>query len=137
MKNLSKSSLHTILYDPEHHLLMNSWDIVNEQNFSIEEYKNEVRLWVDVCLKYKPKYCITDTRNFHYVVSKEIQKWSSDLALKEINYVINKYAIILSEKFLSQISLENTIERSIYNVSIDHKYFSDIEVAKKWLLPSY
>ncbi|NLR92442.1 hypothetical protein [Flammeovirga agarivorans] len=135
MQTIHQTAAHLIQLDEENQIIINSWFDIDTSMLTDEEYKNEVMIWIDLFKKYKPTYCITDLQNFNFQISVATQEWSSNFARKElVKSNITKYALIVSQDFLSQVSVENIIENSGDYLGYDYQYFISIEEAKMWLL---
>ena len=82
---------------------------------------------------WRPAYYLLDNRDFLFTLSPKLQEWQKKYpAKKSIELGVKKAAMVMSENFVSQFSIEQTFEDD-KEVNALTQYFSDIEEAKEWL----
>jgi hypothetical protein len=77
-----------------------------------------------------------DMRNFAFTISPDLQTWIATSSKgKTDNNQKAKYAILMSNDYLSHLSLEQSLEeiRDAGNTDFITRYFATAENAKEWL----
>lgn len=87
---------------------------------------------------YAPHLFFLDNRLNFFVISPELQQWhakniSTKIAETLPNPELLKVAIVVSEDFISQLSIEQTLEEHATTGEIS-RYFEDEHEAREWLL---
>lgn len=87
---------------------------------------------------YAPHLFFLDNRLNFFVISPELQQWhakniSTQIAKTLPNPELLKVAIVVSEDFISQLSIEQTLEEHATTGEIS-RYFEDECEAREWLL---
>ena len=87
---------------------------------------------------YTPHRFFLDNRLNFFVISPELQEWhAKNISTKVVESLPNpgllRVAIIVSEDFISQLSIEQTIEEYTSTNEFT-KYFQDEVQAREWLL---
>jgi len=87
---------------------------------------------------YTPHLFFLDNRENFFVISPELQEWhAKNISTKVVESLPNldllRVAIITSEDFISQLSIEQTIEEYISTNEFT-KYFQEECKAREWLL---
>ena len=85
-----------------------------------------------------------DNREFYYVMSPEMQDWQVEHISKKLltttqtilgDTLTIKIAVIISSEFISQLSIEQTVEEYSEQVQTgETRYFDDDQKALEWLL---
>lgn len=105
-------------------------------NLNDETYRREASLLLDMVKKYRPKYFISDTRKFNFLITPETQEWLAVNILSQLSdYGIEKFAACTSEDMVAQLSIEQTFKET-ENTKMGYRtgYFANTEDARKWLL---
>lgn len=83
---------------------------------------------------------LMNNRDFLFNISPELQEWhawfvTSKMQSYGVDMTLNKTAIIISEGFISQLSIEQTIDenRAASNYGMT-RYFAGITEARTWLM---
>ncbi len=87
-------------------------------------------IWKSVAA-YKPTGFVGDTRNFMFSIHPSIQKWYGTNVVGIFGSGTNKIGMIMSEHFIEQLSIEQTIEEDIATGVIT-QYFDNEQSAIKW-----
>jgi hypothetical protein len=75
-----------------------------------------------------------DARKFEFVILKDMQGWIQENIISVLNQVgVQKWAVISTPEFVSQVSIEQTIESKRNNI-FKAEYFDSEEDAMRWLL---
>ncbi|TAF33429.1 MAG: hypothetical protein EAZ57_05695 [Cytophagales bacterium] len=81
---------------------------------------------------YKPHGFLGDTQFFHYLINPEVQEWYGHNIKGTFGTHTRYLAMIMSSTFISQLSIEQTIEEDTSANTITH-YFDNLEEARLWL----
>lgn len=128
----------SIYIDEEQKLYEQFWYAESEY-MSQDDYQRLHLAWVQKMVKYKYdlRYFYLDNRVNYYVISEALQQWHAQYVytpiLENLPHLDKvKTAIIVSEDFLSQLSIELTIKIK-EEVNQMTYYFSDSNEARSWL----
>lgn len=76
---------------------------------------------------------LADNRNFLFTMPPKLQEWQAKhVFAKLLELGLKKTAIIMSQEFISQYSIEQTFEESP-ELNESTRYFDNIKEAKDWL----
>ena len=76
---------------------------------------------------------LLDNQNFLFVMSPKLQEWHTrKITSVATTWGAKKVAIVMSEEFASQMSIEQTMEEDKKANSLT-RYFDNMEEAKEWL----
>jgi len=104
------------------------------QYISEEDYKNHVTLWANTVEAKKPIGILVDTRKHFVTIDPDLQAWFVNVIFpKYVASSIKKFAFLESEDFISQLSIEQTMEEDT-NLPFQTRYFSDEKTALTWIL---
>jgi len=134
-KNINMSAYETaftiISYDREKEFQHQIWK--HSEDITEDEVKHEVNLNAQGTIIHGAKLLLSDTRNFTFTISPELQNWMIDNFFKLIIKAgVKKYAILVSSDLFSQVSIEQTVDENKDN-SVITRYFDSEDEAKKWL----
>lgn len=87
-------------------------------------------IWAGVG-EYKPKGFVGDTRNFMFSIHPITQQWYGANIVGVFGNGTNKIGMIMSEHFVEQLSIEQTIEED-KTTGVITQYFDNEENAIKW-----
>ncbi len=105
------------------------------EDWEDEEYKEEFKIYASLIEKYKPLYILVDTRKFLFSVIPELQEWQIKVIRPSfINVGVKKAAMLMSEDFFSQISIEQTLEEDEENHTWQTQFFENKNDAMEWLM---
>ncbi|WP_299459003.1 hypothetical protein [uncultured Microscilla sp.] len=97
-------------------------------------YKTEMMNYLQATLKAKPDKSIVDTRSLNFPISPELQTWTNVTCFPPLlDMGLNKAAFVVSAEFVTQLSVEQTMESADDN-PFNTRYFDNFEEAKIWLL---
>ena len=79
-----------------------------------------------------------DNRENFFVISPELQEWHAENVSAKLEAALPnaselKVAIVVSEDFISQLSIEQTMEENATSGEVS-RYFQDEHEAREWLL---
>jgi hypothetical protein len=100
-------------------------------DWSDKDFERENKNIVQLVERYKPKYLLSLSKTFFYPITPDQQMWLVDnvFAAHKKNG-ITKMAVIMSDEFISQLSLEQLVDETGI---IPTALFADEEAARKWL----
>lgn len=128
-----ESTFLTINYDSEHALLEFLWH-PSSKDLDNATLKEEFLAEVELCNTYKPKKLLINTKSFNYAITPELQEWTDEnIFPKYLEAGVTKIAIVVSQDFISSISVEQTMGEE-KGKSFDTQYFDNDTSAKEWLL---
>ena len=128
-----------VYYNPDEKLLLMNWKIATEE-MTDKEYRQTVSTLNNLLIKensdksYQFQKYLLDNRFFLYVIPEETQVWQRDhIFSRLINMGGEKIAIVMSEGYVSQHFIEQTIQES-QEINLITQYFHDPVQAQNWLL---
>ncbi|WP_338814719.1 hypothetical protein V9L05_05640 [Bernardetia sp. Wsw4-3y2] len=128
-----KSEYQTINFDESKSILSKSWTPKSEE-LEEDNFTAEINKIAECAEKYNAKYFLDDTRDFSFTITIELQSWvDNEVFPRFIAAGLKKYAIIVSKEFISQLSIEQTMEGQKGAQSFEVQYFDNTEEAKNWI----
>lgn len=118
-------------YDAENNIGYQLYKGDSTANMTVEEYREEMLKVLNFCLEYKIGKLLADTRNFLFIITPQMQKWTNEHIFAKNRY-LEKLALIVSEDFISQLALEQVIDEG-KSATFATQFFTDIKSAEKWL----
>ncbi|WP_250630257.1 hypothetical protein [Rhodoflexus caldus] len=114
-------------------LLRKHW-FAQTANMSENDFRSEVEKIAQMAELHRIEKVYDDTTNFHFIIVPRLQEWVNEKIFPRfIQAGLRKYAIIISQEMVAQLSIEQTMEE--YNAcSFQVKYFDNSEKAENWLL---
>jgi hypothetical protein len=132
MIEIYQSLIQHLFYSPERHLLKEVFT-EKSRNMKWTEYQQELIKTTEYLKDYRPSFLLVDARNFEFVIQKDMQKWIQENVFSVLDNVgVQKWAVINTPEFVSQISIEQTIESKKEN-NFQAQYFDSEEEAMNWL----
>jgi len=133
MIEIYQSMIHHLFYSPDTHLLKQVFTD-KSKSMAWSEYQQELTKIAEYVSNYRPSLLLVDAREFEFVILKDMQCWIQDNVISVLNEVgIQKWAVITTPQFISQVSIEQTIEAKRDN-HFQAQYFDREEDAMNWLL---
>jgi len=130
MKTIYESEFKKTLLNEELSLITNIWSATDMTDAI---FQKEILEWVRLVEEYKPKFLIADTQLFIFTISLELQEWTGNVVFPRLIAAgVQKFAIIVSNEMIAQLSIEQTMEEA--SSAFQSNYFSSIEDAKKWFI---
>lgn len=131
METVYQDNYLTMQYDAQKNLLITVW-LSESEKLDDELIKQEIENTAKITEKYSPRFKIADDRNRNFMYSIEIQKWVADkLKTAYDNAGVEKFAILLPENIINQVSTEQTIAEA--NAIEDRvQQFTSIKDAMEW-----
>ncbi|WP_291726475.1 hypothetical protein [Bernardetia sp.] len=128
------SEYQTINFDKTKSILSKSWTSKTE-DLDEDTFSSEVIKIAEYTEEYKVQYILDDTRDFTFTISVELQNWvDNEVFPRFIAAGLKKYAIIVSKEFISQLSIEQTMEGDAGSQSFEVQYFDNTEEANNWIM---
>ena len=132
MKTAYKGDFLVINFDEEKKIIKSFWK-ENNSEITEDQIKHEIEKAATIITEYKPSSIITDDRNRTFIYSVEIQQWVGFTLHKASTEAgINKFAILLPEEIVAQVSTEQITEENVKR-SYELNMFFDEDEALKWL----
>jgi len=133
MKSISETQYLSINIDMEKSLLITTWKSATT-HMKVKEFKEEMILFFQAIQNFKPEFILLNSIDFAYSIPPDLQDWASKIIEKSIPELgVKKQAILKTEHFFAQVSLEQLIEENNH-YSFKNEFFQEEESAKKWLL---
>lgn len=128
-----KSDYQTINFDASKSVLSKSWTPKTE-DLDADTFYEEVNKIAECAEKNNAKYILDDTRDFSFTITLELQSWvDNEVFPRFIAAGLKKYAIIVSKEFISQLSIEQTMEGEKGSQTFEVQYFDNTEEARLWI----
>lgn len=113
-------------------VIYQKWKAATE-DLDEEGFKREISKFRDFAIEKNCTSILVDMVEFYFAVEPEVQEWMSENIFKSFvkaNYT--KIAFIVSSDFLTQVSVEQTMNTEGGQQFQNH-YFDDVDEALKWL----
>ncbi len=122
----------TVIWDEAQNILKAVWTPETE-HMTDQEFKDSIQrgVWENIA-QYKPKGFIGETREFLYVIAPEAQEWYAQNISNVLGTHTKKIAMIISEDFIAQLSVEQTIEEDQQS-GWTTRYFTQESDALQWI----
>ena len=133
MIEIYQSLILHLFYSPDTHLLK---QVFKEESKWMDwpQYQRELAKTAEYVSSYRPSLLLVDAREFAFVILKDMQGWIQENVISVIKEAgIQKWAVISTPEFISQVSIEQTIEGKRDN-NFQAQYFDKEEDAMNWLL---
>jgi hypothetical protein len=128
-----KSDYQTINFDENTSILSKSWTPKTD-DLDADTFVTEVNKIAECAEKHNSKYILDDTRDFSFTITIELQSWVDNKVFPRfIAAGLKKYAIIVSKEFISQLSIEQTMEGQKGTQTFEVLYFDNTEEAQRWI----
>lgn len=128
-----KSDYQIINFDDSKSLLSKSWTPKTE-DLEKDTFHDEVNKIAECAEEKNAKYILDDTRDFSFTITIELQSWvDNEVFPRFIAAGLKKYAIIVSKEFISQLSIEQTMEGEKGSQTFEVQYFDNTEEARHWI----
>ncbi len=125
------SNFTRISFENENNFQFQEW--LSTEGITEEQVKQEIMANANSVVENGAKVLLSDTRNFVFTISPELQEWIvANFFSKIIAAGLKKYAIILSEDLFSYVSIEQAVDEN-KDASVATCYFDTIAKAKEWL----
>lgn len=133
MIEIYQSLIHHLFYSPDTHLLKQVFT-EKAKCMAWSDYQKELTKTAEYVSNYRPSLLLVDAREFGFVILKDMQGWIQENVISVLKEVgIQKWAVITTPEFISQVSIEQTIESKRGN-NFQSQYFDSEEEAMNWLL---
>ncbi|WP_448519725.1 hypothetical protein [Rhodoflexus sp.] len=95
------------------------------------DYKMELNLLVEHINSYNIRGLFSDTRDFFFLITPQLQEWTNNHLFGNIPSV-HRIAVMVSPSFITQLSVEQTVDENTTG-AMQTQFFSNVEQAFKWL----
>jgi len=128
-----KSDYQTINFDKDKSILSKSWTSKTE-DLDADTFYEQINKVAECAEANHATYFLDDTREFSFTITLELQSWvDNEVFPRFIAAGLKKYAIIVSKEFISQLSIEQTMEGKKGSQSFEVQYFGNTEEARQWI----
>jgi len=132
MERIYESNFQYLTLDQAQHYLKADWSTQSETMVD-QDFKDEMEAELKYVEKHKVTKYLIDTLNFRFVINPELQEWTDKHVNKKLDELgLKKLAYIVSEDFISQLSIKQTMNES-EKQNYETRFFTSLEEAKSWL----
>ena len=132
MPELYRSAYQRIEFDPESSLLKRVLTVQADNN-NWPEQQLEWQQYASLVRNYQPESIIVDARKFEFLLLTDMQEWINRNVIAVYNDInLKKWAIVIPQQFLQQVSIEQTIEANPAN-TFKTQYFETEQEAMAWV----
>ncbi|WP_299464645.1 hypothetical protein [uncultured Microscilla sp.] len=122
-----KSEFLEVSYDSENSLVVARWT-ANTRHLTIDRYKPEAMALRQIFVNHHPfAGSLALTKDFYFILDPETQEW---VGQQFVGYMPPKSAVVVASEFVSQLSIEQTLQTMDGTV----RYFDNEPEAREWLL---
>jgi len=133
MKVIYESNYQTFNLNKKKSYLIAIWSEKSEKIVN-EDFKNEMYAELEYVEKYQAKNYLIDTFNFRFIITPTLQEWTDQHINTKLDELgLQKLAYIVSEDFVSQLSIKQTMDES-KKENYATRFFTSCEEAEAWLL---
>jgi len=121
----------TLKHDHKRKIIFRHWK-PDSEDMNEKTFKAEMLRLLELVRQYRPRFLLGDTKNFNFVILPDVQEWCDELVYSEFGKLgVKKMAMVTSDDYYAQLSVEQAIEESPKYYEI--KYFYTQEDGIKWL----
>ena len=125
----------TYYFDSENSCVEEHWKKETEQMTS-EGIKDAMNALCMIFENHHASAFLSNAKDFYFRISPPMQKWIDDtVAPVAIKNGMKKIARVLSDDFISQLSLEQFVEEQ-RTASVRNKFFKTLDEARLWIATS-
>ncbi|WP_026999494.1 hypothetical protein [Eisenibacter elegans] len=129
---IRENEIYTILHNSEDNVF--ELRFKDTSNMSWETFQDEMLEQTRLAAKYKPEAFFLDTKNFDFGIGPEMQTWIDEEIFPKFSANgLRKYAYLVSDEFISQLSIEQLMAEGNAEKQFITKYFNTEEEAFAWL----
>ncbi len=137
MKLISKSKYVHRYFDDAQRLLISRWQEATEK-MDEKLYKREMLAAIEAVKKYKPTLFMVYAQDFGFIITPELQTWTTQYIANPIACLgVKKFAYLIPKEYIAGLSVEQTIQeandykaKTLYEL----RYFQCEQNALDWLL---
>lgn len=132
MEKIYESKNVIVFYDEQKNLFEKEW-LEHTENLTEEEFKEEMRIYGDLVLRYKPEKELVDTCKFQFTIAPDVQDWIGENVFPIYPQAGLRWAaFIANPEFITQLSVEQLMESGDGKYLLKH-FFDNKEEAREWL----
>jgi hypothetical protein len=132
MNKIYETEFVTAYWDATNKIIKTLWE--TPPIMAEDDYRKEITRYFEAIKEYLPAFSLINAQNAQYNVRPDTQTWMvENLFPIYVQIKLKKMAIIVSKDFITQLSLEQTIEEadnSIFQTS----YFDNEDDALNWFI---
>ncbi len=129
---LHKSNYVEIQWEEKNSLIIDKF-LLTTIDMSVEEFKKEMLIFVEMCEKYMPEKELVDLLDMRFAIGVDEQTWMNEVIFPRYADIIKRMAFLVPRNFISELSVEQTMEEEIGSKFLQ-KYFDSEEKARDWLM---
>lgn len=131
LEKVFNHELADLYFDKDKSYFEERWKVATK-DASDDDFKNYQYEKLEVAKNCEPKTFLCDTRSFLYVITNEMQEWTDKVVMGFWdNSPLEKLAFLVSEEFVSQVSIELAMSENHHKYPI--QYFDNEQDAIDWL----
>ena len=134
METVYKGRFIYIEYDGASSVMFSKWN--NSDQMTEDDFRSEMIKYKDFALANKVQNYLVDNTEMYFAISPTLQIWVNENIFPfTMHPETRKFAIVMPEDFIAQISLEQTIEEGEKTIgTVQTRYFDTLEKAQTWIL---
>lgn len=132
MQALHQSKYYEIYFDKEKSLITHK-ALPTTSEMSLEEFKQEMFRFVELCEQLLPTRDLVNLMNMNYIITPEVQEWVNSEIFPRFENIIQQIALLLPSGIFESVALEQTMEEEGAQ-KFTQKYFDNEDQALKWLM---
>lgn len=123
-----------IEYDEANSVMLSRWD--KSDQMTEDDFRSEMIEYKNFAVAHKVRNYLVDNRAMYFAISPALQVWVNENIFPfTMHPEARKFAIVMPEDFIAQISLEQTIEEGEKTIgAVKTRYFDSLEKAHSWIL---
>jgi len=127
-----KSKFVAISYDPEKSLIVDKF-LPETRNMFSEDFKNEMKIFAEKCVLYRPKRELVHLLNMEFAIGPELQDWMNETIFPHYQNIIKRMAFVMPTELVANLSVEQTMDSHVAQ-TFTQKYFDNEKLAIEWLI---
>ncbi|OJJ17725.1 hypothetical protein BKI52_28085 [marine bacterium AO1-C] len=132
MERIYESKFQSYTLDQDKSYLQAHWSDESEMMVD-QDFKDEMEAELKYVEAYKVTKYLIDTLKFGFVINPALQAWTDKHINKKLDELgLQKLAYIVSQDFISQLSIKQTMNES-EKQNYETRFFTSLEEAEAWL----
>jgi len=133
MQLLHSSSYQEIKFCSDTQTIKNIW-FASTGKLSGPAFKKEVRVLAKFIKLKKPLHILGNMQDLYFALLPEMQDWVAQNLIRIVEKnAVNRYAFIIPNDFLAQLSIEQTVEGILHESKVHYGFFTAENQAENWL----
>lgn len=132
MESIYDSNYQSYKLNQEQNYLIAHWTLESER-MRDQDFKDEMEVEIEFVKKFNIKYYLIDTLNFRFIINPELQSWTDEYVNVKLDELgLKKLAYVVSEDYIAQLSIQQTMNESVKN-NYKTQFFTSMQEAENWL----